>query len=143
MEKAHEFDFYFTDERLAPEVLARMQLTRRIVHDLYPDVKEQVSYAMPGFYPKLATKATQQLFLLMANKDHLGLYGTQGLEAEDVQPFLKTGVSVGKGSLKVPYDVPEATFKKLLQLVMRYNFERHGVDLMHGEGDFSADSRRG
>jgi hypothetical protein len=30
----------------------------------------------------------------------------------------------------------EETFKKLLQLVMRYNFDRHGAHLMHDAGDF-------
>ncbi|MDR0298300.1 MAG: hypothetical protein LBI11_06605 [Streptococcaceae bacterium] len=127
MEKAHEFEFYFTDERLAPAIRARMQLTRHLVHELYPDVAERVSYAMPGFYPKKATKATQQLFLLMANKDHLGIYGTQGLEASDL-PY---ALDMGKGSIRVPYDFPEDKFRKLLQFIMKYNMERHGLDLIH------------
>lgn len=136
MEKAHEFDFYFTDERLETDKLERMQLTRKLVHDLYPEVKEQVSYAMPGFYPKHAKKATEQLFLMMANKKWLGIYGTQGLEEEDIAPFIKQGVTMGKGSMQVPYDMAEAQYQKLIQLIMRYNFERHGVELMHDKGDF-------
>ncbi len=136
MEKAKPFDEYFTDKNLAPEKLARMQFTRALVHELYPDVQERVSYAMPGFYPKLATKATQQLFLLMANKDWLGIYGTQGLEEEDFAPFIRYGVKSGKGSLQVPYDMDDEKFKSLLQFVMKHNFIRHGVELMHDKGDF-------
>ncbi|WP_252899585.1 hypothetical protein [Lactococcus fujiensis] len=52
MEKAKPFEDYFNDERLEHDKLARMKLTREIVHEIYPDVQERVSYAMPGFYPK-------------------------------------------------------------------------------------------
>jgi len=104
-----------------------MQLTRALVHELYPDVQERTSYAMPGFYPKGAKKATQQLFLLMANKKWLGLYGTQGLSPDDLQEFRKEGVTEGKGSLQVPYDLPAESFKQLLKLVIACNLKRHGL----------------
>lgn len=127
MEKAKPFEDYFADERLGDDKLARMQLTRQIVHELYPEVKEQVSYAMPGFYPQKATKATQQLFLLMANKDWLGLYGTQGMSEEELSGFLDKGISLGKGSIQVPYDMDEADFRQLLAFVIQYNSDRHGL----------------
>ena len=72
MKKAQPFEAYFNDNDLSEEKLARMRLTRQLVHTIYPDVQERVSYAMPGFYPKQAKKATQQLFLLMANKGFKG-----------------------------------------------------------------------
>ncbi|PCR99678.1 DUF1801 domain-containing protein [Lactococcus fujiensis] len=129
MEKAKPFEDYFNDERLEHDKLARMKLTREIVHEIYPDVQERVSYAMPGFYPKKAKKATQQLFLLMANKNWLGLYGTQGVDPTVFDPFLENGIGAGKGSLQVPYDFDEAMFRQLLAVVIEQNFLRHGLDL--------------
>ena len=128
MDKAKPFDEYFCDVHLGEEKLARMQLTRKLVHELYPAVQERTSYAMPGFYPKAATKATQQLFLLMANKKWLGLYGTQGLTLDDLHEFKEAGVTEGKGSLQVPYDMPEDSFKRLLKLVIEFNLKRHGLE---------------
>ncbi|MCL2858484.1 MAG: hypothetical protein FWF42_02210 [Streptococcaceae bacterium] len=127
MEKAKPFDEYFNDLNLGEERLERMILTRKLVHEIYPDVQERVSYAMPGFYPKNAKKATQQLFLLMANKEHLGVYGTQGLEEKDIAQY---NLETGKGSIKVPYNMPERDFKQLLEFVINYNANRHGQDLM-------------
>ena len=127
MEKAKPFEEYFDDARLGSEKLERMQLTRTLVHKLYPEVQERVSYAMPGFYPVGATKATQQLFLLIANDGWLGMYGTQGLEAGDLKDFEQYGVTVGKGSLRVPYDMPEDAFGRLLRFVIDFNLARHGV----------------
>ncbi|MDR0199092.1 MAG: DUF1801 domain-containing protein [Streptococcaceae bacterium] len=127
MEKAKSFDAYFSDKKVSSEKLARMQLVRGIVHDLYPDVQERVSYAMPGFYPKGATKATQMLFFVMANKNWLGLYGFDGLTPEDL-PY---PLAMGKGSVQVPYDFEEEKLRKLLQFCMAYNFERHGLELVH------------
>jgi len=127
MEKAKPFDEYFNDLNLGEERLERMVLTRKLVHEIYPDVQERVSYAMPGFYPKNAKKATQQLFLLMANKEHLGVYGTQGLEEKDIAQY---NLETGKGSIKVSYNMPEKDFKQLLEFVINYNANRHGQDLM-------------
>ncbi|MGM9886730.1 MAG: hypothetical protein ACI31W_05750 [Lactococcus sp.] len=129
MEKAKPFDDYFNDERLGSDKLSRMILTRKLVHDIYPEVQERVSYAMPGFYPQKAKKATQQLFLLMANKNWLGIYGTQAIELTAFESFFENGVTAGKGSLQVPYDFDEVQFKQLLQLVIEQNFIRHGLEL--------------
>ena len=128
MEKAHEFNFYFTDERLAPVKLARMQLTRQIVHDFYPEVQERVSYGMPGFYPQNANKAGQQLFYLMANKNWLGIYGTADFITDEsiFEQLDQMGVELTRkdrriSSLHVPYDLEEDKLKKLLQLIMEKN----------------------
>lgn len=134
MEKAKPFDDYFTDPALTPEKLARMQLTRDIVHKIYPDVQERVCYAMPGFYPKDAASftlkgtkgANQQLFLLMANKSWLGIYGTAGLDSNVLAKYEHLGVTSGKGSLHVPYDMPVQPFTELLRAVIDYNLGRHG-----------------
>jgi len=127
MDKTRPFDDYFNDPHLTPAQRIRMQLTRQLVHELYPDVTEQTHYAMPGFYPKGATKATQQLFLLMANAKWLGIYGTQGLTAADLREFTTYGVTAGKGSLHVPYDMPKPPFKRLLQLIITHNTKRHKI----------------
>lgn len=140
MEKK-EFEEYFTDEKLSVEKLARLQLTRALVNDLYPEVQERVAYNMPGFYPKLATKANQQLFLVQAQEKWLGIYGTDGLDPEDFATFVRQGVEVGKGSLRVPYDLNEEKFKSLLQFVMKHNFIRHGIELMHDKGKFSGNDQ--
>ncbi|MCO7180535.1 hypothetical protein [Lactococcus formosensis] len=129
MKKAQPFETYFNDEDLEVEKLTRMQLTRQLVHTIYPDVQERVSYAMPGFYPKEAKKATQQLFLLMANKGWLGIYGTQGMEENDFSSFTDYNIEFGKGSLKVPYDMPESELKNLLQLIMNHNAKKNGFDI--------------
>lgn len=129
MKKVQPFEAYFNDNDLSEEKLARMRLTRQLVHTIYPDVQERVSYAMPGFYPKQAKKATQQLFLLMANKGWLGIYGTQGMKENDFSDFADYGLEFGKGSLKIPYDMPELEYKKLLQLIMSYNAKRNGFDI--------------
>ena len=81
------------------------------------------------FTLKQAKKATQQLFLLMANKGWLGIYGTQGMKESDFSDFADYGLEFGKGSLKIPYDMPELEYKKLLQLIMSYNAKRNGFDI--------------
>jgi len=124
MDKAKPFDDYFADQRLDDRQRALMQATRRIVHDIYPEVVERVSYAMPGFYPAGSTKATQQLFLVMAAKQHLGIYGTFGIDDAAIRPFESVGVESAKGSLRVPYDIPIDTFTQLLSVVVKYNLER-------------------
>ena len=136
MDKAKPFDDYFNDSALSPEKLERMRLTRTLVHKLCPDAQERVSYAMPGFYPKGTTtpgfnpkgipKANQPYFLLMACHGWLGIYGVQGLSDETLAPFEKLGVTSAKGSLKVPYDMPEPEFTKLLQTVITHNTTRRG-----------------
>ncbi|WP_270323679.1 hypothetical protein [Lactococcus petauri] len=102
MKKAQPFEAYFNDNDLSEEKLARMRLTRQLVHTIYPDVQERVSYAMPGFYPKQAKKATQQLFLLMANKGWLGIYGTQGMKESDFSILLIMVLNLEKGHLRSP-----------------------------------------
>lgn len=129
MKKAQSFETYFNDSDLDLEKLERMRLTRDLVHDIYPEVQERVSYAMPGFYPKEAKKATHQLFLIMANKNWLGIYGTQGMEESDFSDFADYKLEFGKGSLKIPYDMPELKYKKLLQLIMNFNAQRNGFDI--------------
>lgn len=126
-----EFDDFFKSEKMSE--------IRALVHDLYPDVQEKIAWKMPGFYPKNATKSTQQLFMLQENQNHLGIYGIGELEETDFAPFLKFGVKVGKGSLQIPNDseMSAEIFKKLLQFIMRYNFQRHGVQLMHDSEDFA------
>lgn len=136
MNEKLEFDEYFTDEKLSAEKRARLNDTRLLIHELYPEVQERVAYNMPGFYPKLATKANQQLFLMQAQENWLGIYGIDGLEEEDFAPFIRHGVEVGKGSLRVPYDMNDEKYKSLLQFVMKHNFIRHGVELMHDKSDF-------
>ena len=138
MEKTKPFDDYFTDEKLEPEKLAYLQAVRALVHDLYPDVQERVAYAMPGFYPKRATKANQQLFFLMANKNWLGIYGTGDLTDDEstVRSIIRIGVEITSGDTKVhglyvPYDIPEDKLRQLLQLVMKNNFIKNGVELIH------------
>jgi len=133
MDKAKPFDDYFNDSSLPPEKLARMRLTRDIVHRLYPTVQERVSYAMPGFYPPAATNANQQLFMLMANKSWLGIYGTQGLDANVIAKYQPYGVTSGKGSLHIPYDMPVEPFTELLKAVIAHNNgRRHTQTTMTG-----------
>jgi uncharacterized protein YdhG (YjbR/CyaY superfamily) len=138
MDKAKPFDDYFTDVTLAPDRRDRLTLMRQMVHDMYPDVAERVSYAMPGFYPaNPATgkpfNAQQMLFLFMANKNWLGIYGVPGLvDGSDDGGFLEMfaphGVTSGKGSLHVPYNMPTEPFETLLRAVIDYNLTRLGLD---------------
>ncbi|MCL2526574.1 MAG: DUF1801 domain-containing protein [Coriobacteriia bacterium] len=128
MEKAKPFEDYFSDPKLSADKLERLALVRKLVHEIYPSVKEQVSYAMPGFYPKDATKANQQLFLMQAAKGWLGLYGTFGMTPEDVAPYAAAGVTVGKGNVHIPYDLPEDDLRQVLQKVIDYNLARTGLE---------------
>lgn len=124
MDKAKPFDAYFTDANLDDRQRGLMQVTRRIVHELYPAVVERVSYAMPGFYPTGSAKATQQLFLVMAAKNHLGIYGTFGMDEAVIHSFEPLGVQSAKGSLRVPYDIPTDRFEQLLSAVIAFNLGR-------------------
>ncbi|MCL2489476.1 MAG: hypothetical protein FWF36_01930 [Propionibacteriaceae bacterium] len=124
MDKAKPFDAYFSDASLDDRQRGLMQATRRIAHELCPAVVERVSYAMPGFYPAGSTKATQQLFLVMAAKNHLGIYGTFGIDEADIRPFEPLGVQSAKGSLRVPYDIPLDSFEQLLSAVITFNLGR-------------------
>ncbi|MCL2652695.1 MAG: hypothetical protein FWD63_02775 [Propionibacteriaceae bacterium] len=131
MDKAKPFDAYFVDESLSDHQCALMQATRRIVHELYPAVVERVSYAMPGFYPAGSTKATQQLFFVMAAKQHLGIYGTFGIDEAVIHSFESFGVQSAKGSLRVPYDIPVDAFERLLSAVITYNLGRFEQNAGH------------
>lgn len=82
-----------------------------------------------AFTRRKQKKATQQLFLLMANKNWLGIYGTQAIDLTVFESFFENGVTAGKGSLQVPNDFDEVQFKQLLQLVIEQNFICHGLEL--------------
>ena len=126
MEKAKAFEEYFTDEKLSEIQKKILATLRKIVHDIYPDVEERVSYAMPGFYPPNAPKATDQLFLFMANKKWLGLYGTFGFSEipSNKQLLEKYQIEEGKGSLHIPYDFTDAALKEIVTAVLQYNLHR-------------------
>jgi uncharacterized protein YdhG (YjbR/CyaY superfamily) len=124
LKKAKSFEDYFTDEKLTTEQKDRYQLLREITHELYPDVVEKVAYAMPGFYPTEASKATEMLYLVMASKQWLTFGGARGLPDEILADFAKIGVAHGAGSLKIPYTLPENQFRDVLKTVMIHNLTR-------------------
>jgi len=47
--------------------------------------------------------------------------------ADDLREFTPYGVTVGKGSLHVPYNIPKPPFKRLLQLIIAHNTKRHKI----------------
>jgi hypothetical protein len=110
---------------------------------LYPDVQERSVESKIGFYPKLATKDSQQLFLLGIGENCLEFYGLDGLEDIDFRPWLRFGVEFDaeSGKVIVPDNLEEMQYRKLLQFIMGYNFRRHGVELMHSPSDFSEGTR--
>lgn len=129
MQKAPSFKNYFNDPNFEKKKLKRMQLTRKLVLEIYPDVQERVSYAMLGFYSKEATKTSQQLFLVRANKNWLEIHGASRLPEEFIEIFIKYDLEFGNGSIKVPYDIPVEGYRELLKLVMVYNAAKHGFEL--------------
>ena len=129
MEKTQDFEHYFTDERLAPEKLARMQLVRKLAHEIYPGCEERVCYAQPGFFPvsddpKVKINAQKMLFYVRANKDWLGIYGIPDFDFEKYADF---GIKSGKGSLQVPYALDEVVLRELLAEIVSHNLVRHGL----------------
>lgn len=129
MEKTKDFEAYFTDERLEPEKLARMQLVRKLTHEIYPGCEERVSYAMPGFFPvskdpKVKINAQKMLFFVRTNKDWLGLYGILDFNLEKYASY---GIKAGKGSLQVPYGLDEQVLRELLEEIVAHNLARHGL----------------
>ena len=72
---------------------------RGLIHDIEPEVTEDMSYKMPSF--KLNGKP---LVYFAAWKKHIGFYPTpNGMEAfkEDLKPYF-----AGKGSAQFPFDKP-------------------------------------
>ena len=124
MEKAHDFEFYFADDRQEKNVREKLQEVRKIAHEIDPKVREKVAYAMPGFYPASATKANQQYFLLAATKNGIGFYGVI-LPEEIRENFAKKyGAEFGKGSIKLPYEMDENNLREIIETVMKINVWR-------------------
>lgn len=130
MAESQNFEAYFNTEAL--------QGLRALVHDLYPEVQERLTADLrPGFYPKLATRDDQALFLIEAKPENLLIYGIDGLEEADFKPFIRRGLIFEGDFLRLPWDMELENLKTLLQFVMKANFIKHGVDLIHSPGDFS------
>ncbi|MCL2676976.1 MAG: hypothetical protein FWF14_03810 [Streptococcaceae bacterium] len=142
MTETKDFESYFNDKTLKENQQETLIYICQLVHELYPDVQEKVVMNRPAFLPKLAEEDHQLLFGMNVKEEGTVIYGTEGLDAEAIAPFFKWGVTQTEESLLLPSDLSQDRIKKILQFIMRYNFERHGTDLIHTANDFSHYGRR-
>ncbi len=84
----------------AQEASARPKLEqlRRVIRDAIPEAEETISWSMPTF------RKGKNLIHFAAFKNHIGLY--PGGEATAVFAEELAGMSVSKGTIRLPYDQP-------------------------------------
>lgn len=119
-----DFEHFFNDNTIPSEHLERLRLTRTLIHNIYPNIYEQVSYAMPAFYPIEGKKATQVLMMIKANKHWLGIYALPDFNEEYTDFLLKRNLKMGKGSIQIPYDFDAEQLDILLRKIILYNLKR-------------------
>lgn len=120
MEKS-KISYNTVDEYIAQfptDVQEKLQMLRKIIKDVVPNVGEKISYQMPTFTFR------GNLVYFAAYKKHIGFYPTSsGINAykDELQQY-----KMGKGSVQFPIDepLPFELIRKIVQFRVAENIKK-------------------
>jgi uncharacterized protein YdhG (YjbR/CyaY superfamily) len=91
------------------EIRERLDVVRKIVHNVAPQMKEMISYNIPGY------KLNKMVVYYAAFKDHISLYPVPG--GNEWEEDFKAYYTSGKGTIHFPHDkrLPVSLIKKIVK----------------------------
>jgi uncharacterized protein YdhG (YjbR/CyaY superfamily) len=91
------------------EIRERLDAVRKLVRDVAPQMKEMISYNIPGY------KLNKMVVYYAAFKDHLSMYPVPGGKEweEDFSPYYTSG----RGTIHFPHDkrLPVTLIRKIVK----------------------------
>lgn len=106
-----------------PEVQARLQEIREIIHEAAPEATEAISYQMPTF------KLHDNLVHFAAWKNHIGFYALPSAHEAFAEELSK--YKSAKGSAQFPHDqpLPRGLIKKMVRHRVKEHLAKKGKKL--------------
>lgn len=108
------------DEYIAAQdemVQVRLKEVRAVLLKAIPEAEERISWSMPTYWKR------RNIIHFAASKKHLGIY--PGDEAAEKFAEELSGLSVSKGTIRIPYDQPLP--KELIERIAKWCFEKYAV----------------
>ena len=108
------------DEYIAAQdgmVQQRLKEVRAVLLKAIPEAEERISWSMPTYWKG------RNIIHFAASKKHLGIY--PGDEATEKFAEELSGLSVSKGTIRIPYDQPLP--KELIERIAKWCFEKYAV----------------
>jgi len=108
------------DEYIAAQdemVQIRLKEVRAVLLKAIPEAEERISWSMPTYWKG------RNIIHFAASKKHLGIY--PGDEATEKFAEELSGLSVSKGTIRIPYDQPLP--KELIERIAKWCFEKYAV----------------
>ena len=111
--KPQNIDEYIAaqDETVQP----RLREVRAVFQKAIPEAEERISWSMPTYWKG------RNIIHFAASKKHLGIY--PGDEAAEVFSEELSGLSVSKGTIRIPYDQPLP--EELIERIAKWCFEKY------------------
>ena len=101
------------DEKYQP----LLREVRAVLRNALPEAEERISWAMPTYWKG------RNIIHFAASKNHLGLY--PGGEATAAFAEELSGLSVSKGTIRVPYDQPLPA--ELIERIAKWCYEKYAI----------------
>ena len=98
-------------------VQLRLKEVRAVLLKAIPEAEERISWSMPTYWKE------RNIIHFAASKKHLGIY--PGDEAAEKFAEELSGLSVSKGTIRIPYDQPLP--KELIERIAKWCFEKYAV----------------
>ena len=106
------------DEYIAAQdemVQLRLKEVRAVLLKAIPEAEERISWSMPTYWKG------RNIIHFAASKKHLGIY--PGDEATEKFAEELSGLSVSKGTIRIPYDQPLP--EELIERIAKWCFEKY------------------
>ena len=113
--KPRNIDDYIAaqDEKYQPV----LREVRAVLRNVLPEAEERISWSMPTYWKG------RNIIHFAASKNHLGLY--PGEEATSAFAEELSGLSVSKGTIRVPYDQPLPS--ELIERIAKWCYEKYAI----------------
>ena len=113
--KPRNIDDYIAaqDEKYQPV----LREVRAVLRNVLPEAEERISWSMPTYWKG------RNIIHFAASKNHLGLY--PGEEATAAFAEELSGLSVSKGTIRVPYDQPLPS--ELIERIAKWCYEKYAI----------------
>ncbi len=111
--KPQNIDEYIAaqDETVQP----RLREVRAVFQRAIPEAEERISWSMPTYWKG------RNIIHFAASKKHLGIY--PGDEATEAFSEELSGLSVSKGTIRIPYDQPLP--EELIERIAKWCFQKY------------------